>query len=448
MSVTFDEPTLVSTAGLVPLLRLAERAGLHDIAEHHIRLPATAGSAGAHPAAKIASIVAGMCVGADSIDDLGVLRHGALPRLFTGIRAPSTLGSFLRGFAWPQVRALDTVARRTLAGLARATPLLPGADAYAWLDVDSTITPVYGHAKQGAEHGYTRVRGLHPLVATVSTPLAAPVIVATRLRRGSAAGPRGAASFLGEAIRAGRAAGATGDLVARMDAAFYTHAVVTACLRHDVRFTIAVPQDKAIRRAIAAIPERAWRPIDYPTARFDPATGQWISEAQIAETGYVAFSSHRTADRIGVRLVVRRVKDKNVPDRQGELFTAWRYHAIITDTLLSAVEVDKSYREHAIIEQVHADLKDSALAHLPCASFPANAAWLTCAAIAHNLTRAAGCLASTFHARARTGTLRRYLINIPARVVRRARRIILRLPANWPHRHAVTGLFTTTHART
>jgi hypothetical protein len=145
-------------------------------------------------------------------------------------------------------------------------------------------------------------------------------------------------------------------------------------------------------------------------------------------------------------LIVRRVKDKNVVAEQGELFTAWRYHAFITDSTLQLAEAEKQHRQHAIIEQVNADVKDSALAHMPSGSFTANAAWLTLAAIAHNLTRAAGCLASLLHARARTGTIRRHLIVLPARIARRSRRIILRLPLNWAHRDAFSGLFTTTHA--
>jgi hypothetical protein len=446
VSATFDELNLVSSAGLVPVLRLAERAGVHEVADQRVRLPEAAGSAAANPGVKITSIIAGMVTGADSIEDLGVLRHGALPRLFGGIRAPSTLGTFLRGFTWGNVRQLDVVARQSLIGLARHAPLLPGADSFAFLDVDSTVTQVYGYAKQGAEYGYTRVRGLHPLLASVSTPIATPVIVGTRLRRGSAGSAKGAASFVAEAITTARAVGATGTLLARMDSAFYSHAVVAACVRSDVRFSITVRQDRSVRRAIAAIGEAAWIPIHYPNALYDENSGEWISDAEIAETTYTAFASRRKSQRITARLIVRRVKDKNVPERQGELFTAWRYHAFITDSQVELVQAEKHHREHAIIEGVNADLKDSALAHMPSGSFPANAAWLTCAAIAHNLTRAAGCLASLFHAKARTATLRRHLINIPARITRRARRITLRLPINWAHRDAFTGLFTATHA--
>jgi hypothetical protein len=264
--------------------------------------------------------------------------------------------------------------------------------------------------------------------------------------RGSAGSAKGAASFVAEAITTARVAGATGVLLARMDSAFDSHAVVSACIRAGVRFSITAKQTRPVRAAIETIAEHAWVPIAYPHAIYDEATGQWISDAQIAETTYTAYRSRRKSEQLPVRLIVRRVKDKNVAPDQGELFTAWRYHAFITDSTLQLIAAEKQHRQHAIIEQVNADLKDSALAHMPSGSFAANAAWLALAAIAYNLTRAAGSLASLFHARARTGTLRRHLITLPARIARRSRRIILRLPLDWPHRDAFTGLFTATHA--
>jgi hypothetical protein len=298
VSATFDEPNLVSCAGLVPVLRLVERAGLHVVAQQRVRFPASAGSAAANAGAKITSVVAGMVAGADSIDDLGVIRHGALPGIFDGIRAPSTLGTFLRGFTWGNVRQLDAVARETLIGLSRHAPLLPGADSYAFLDVDSTINRVYGYAKQGAEYGYTRVRGLHPLLATVSTPIAAPVIVGTRLRRGSAGSAKGAASFVAEAITIARRAGATGVMLVRMDSAFDSHAVVTTCIRVGVRFSITTKQTRSVRVAIEAIDPEGWVPIAYPHAIYDEASGQWISDAEIAETTYTAYRSRRNPTRL------------------------------------------------------------------------------------------------------------------------------------------------------
>ncbi|MFZ2116982.1 MAG: IS1380 family transposase [Pseudonocardiaceae bacterium] len=358
VSATFDEPNLVSCAGLVPVLRLAQRAGLHAVAQQRVRLPASAGSAAANAGAKITSVVAGMVAGADSIDDLTVIRHGALPVLFGGIRAPSTLGTFLREFTWGNVRQLDAVARETLTGLSRNAPLLPGADSSAFLDVDSTISRVYGYAKAGAEYGYTRVRGLHPLLATVSTPIAAPVIVGTRLRRGSAGSAKGAAGFVAEAITTARAAGVTGVLLARMDSAFDSHAVVSACVRAGVRFSITTKQTRPVRAAIEAIEAHAWVPIAYPQAIYDQDSGQWISDAEIAETSYTAYRSRRKSEQITLRLIVRRVRDKNVVPGQGELFTAWRYHAFITDSTLQLVAAETQHRQHAIIKGVNADLKD------------------------------------------------------------------------------------------
>jgi hypothetical protein len=441
VSATFDDPSLVSCAGLVPTMRLAERVSLAEVATELVTVP---GAAGAHAGAKVASIVAGMVAGADSIDDLDMIRHGALPELFDGARAPSTLGTFLRAFTWGHCRQLEAVARRCVVGLSGQTPLLAGADQFAFLDLDSTIEQVYGYAKQGAEYGYTRVRGLHPLLATVSTPIAAPVIVGTRLRRGSAASARGAASFVTEALRTAHAAGATGTLVVRADSAFYGREVVAACRRAEAHFSITAIGNCSVRAAIAAIPDDAWIPIKYPHAIYDETSGQWVSDAEIAETTYTAFNNRRRDTAVTARLIVRRVKDKNTP--QDALFPLWRYHACFTDSPVDLVTAEKQHRAHAIVEQVIADLKDSAAAHLPSGRFAANAAWLTLAALAFNLTRAAGTLASRFHARARTGTIRRHLISVPARITRSARRIRLRLPTTWPWAPAWHTLFTTSHS--
>jgi DDE family transposase len=441
VSATFDEPNLVSCAGLVPVMRLAERVGLGRAASELVRVP---GSAGAHAGVKVSSIVAGMLAGGDSIDDLDVIRHGALPELFDGGRAPSTLGTFLRGFTWGHVRQLDAVARRCVVGLSEQTPLLAGAETFAFLDLDSTIEQVYGYAKQGAEYGYTHVRGLHPLVATLSTPIAAPVIAGTRLRRGAAGSAKGAASFVSEALRTARAAGATATLVVRADSAFYSRDVIAACRRAGARFSITAIGNCSVRAAIAAIPENAWVPIKYPHAIYDESSGQWISDAEIAETSYTAFNNRNRNTRVTARLIVRRVKDKNTP--QEALFPLWRYHACFTDNPADLLTAEKQHRAHAIVEQVIADMKDGAAAHLPSGRFAANAAWLTLAALAFNLTRAAGTLASRFHARARTGTIRRHLITVPARITRSARRIRLRLPTTWPWAPAWHTLFTASHA--
>ena len=166
-AAVFDDPNLVSCAGLAPVLRLAERAGLQRLVAEHVRI-GTPG--GANAQLKIPSLVAGMVAGADSIDDMGLLRHGGMGRLFTGVRAPSTLGTFLRTFTFGHVRQLDAVASRLLVNLAARAPLLPGADELAYLDVDDTVRATYGYAKQGAGRGYTGTLGLNALLAVVSTP--------------------------------------------------------------------------------------------------------------------------------------------------------------------------------------------------------------------------------------------------------------------------------------
>ena len=191
ISAEFDDPNLVSHAGLVPVMALAERAGLPDLVAEHVR---PGGECGVNAHLKVACLVAGMAAGADSIDDMDVLRHGAMSALFGGVRAPSTLGSHLRSYTWGNVSQLEKAGRGFLAELARGAPLLPGADALAFVDIDSMQKRVYGHAKQGAKFGHTKiqgksvlVRGLNALAAVISTPIAAPVIAATRLRGGNAA---------------------------------------------------------------------------------------------------------------------------------------------------------------------------------------------------------------------------------------------------------------------
>ena len=321
----------------------------------------------------------------------------------------------------------------------------------AHLDIDSTQRRVYGHAKAGAGFGaakvggYTlRLRGLNPLLAAVSTPTCAPVLVGTRLRGGTANSARGAESFVAEAITTARTAGATGLLIARMDSAFYGGAPIAACRRAGVRFSVTARMDKKITKAIAGIPENAWTPIRYPNAIFDEDEQRWISDAEVAEISYTAFTSNKK-HRVTARLIVRRVR-RLAPPTQGELLPAWRHHAIFTDSPLPMLAAETDHRDHAIIEQVIADLVDGPLAHLPSGDFPANAAWLTCAGIEHNLRRAAATLASRRHGKARGATVRRELINVPARLAHRGRdQLILHLPQDWPWQDAFEGVFDATH---
>jgi hypothetical protein len=446
---TFDDPNLVSCAGLVPVMRLAQTVGLHAAVTDRVRLP---GDKGANPAGKVATIVAGMLAGADCIDDLDVARHGGMPGLFTGVYAPSTIGSFLRAFSHGHVRQLQAAARDTLVGLAGRTPILAGADTLCFVDIDSMLRRVYGKQKQGVGFGHAKVggynvmlRGYNPLITTLSTPLSAPVIAATRLRSGNTGSARGAASQIAEAITTARTCGASGEIVVRADSAFYAKAVITACRRRNVRFSVTTRIDAKIRAACESIGEDLWIDIKYPQAVFDEDTGRWISDAQIAETEYPAFAGTRHA--VTARLIVRRIRrdDPAQIPGQGELIPQHRYHAVFTDSPFVLAQAESQHRGHAIIEQINADLIAGALAHLPSGRFSANDAWLACAAIAHNLTRAAGHLAAGGYQTARTATIRTRLVAVAARIAHRTRTIHLHLPHHWPWQAAFDNLFTATY---
>jgi hypothetical protein len=434
---SFDDPNLVSHAGLVPVMALAERAGLADLVAEHV---APGGECGVNAHLKVACLVAGMAAGADSIDDMDLLRHGAKSTLFGGIRAPSTLGSHLRSYTWGNVSQLEKAAREFLIALAGEAPLLPGAQTLAFIDIDSMQKRVYGHKKQGAKFGHTKiqgksllVRGLNALAAVVSTPLSAPVIAATRLRGGNAASARGAASLAARAIGTARDCGCTGTIIVRLDSAYYNAAVIGSIRSQDARFSVTVPMNASIRAAIAAIPEDAWTPIRYPRAIWDDQLQAWVSDAEVAETQYTAFASKK-GQAITARLIVRRVRDlnKQAAAGQDELFPAWRYHPVFTDSPFVLVQAEGQHRDHAVVEQVFADVTSGPLAHMPSGVFAANAAWLSIAAMAHNLLRAAGALASRPFAKARAATIRRDLIAVAGRTARHGRgHITLHLPGAW-----------------
>jgi len=383
---------------------------------------------------------------------MNLLRHGAMTSLFGGVRAPSTLGSHLRCYTWGNVSQLEKAAREFLVALAGRAPLLPGAGTLAFIGIDSMQKRVYGHHKQGARFGHTKiqgksllVRGLNALAATISTPIAAPVIAATRLRGGNAASARGAASLAVQAIGTAREAGCTGTIVVRLDPAFYNAAVTGAVRRAGARFSITVPVNASIRAAIAAIGEGGWTAIKYPHAIRDDQLGAWISDAEAAETGYTAFASKK-GQAVTARLIVRRVRDlnKQAASGQDELFPAWRHHAVFTDSPFELVQAEGQHRDHAVVEQVFADVTSGPLAHMPSGVFTANAAWLSIAAMAHNLLRAAGALASLPLAKARAATIRRDLIAVAARTARHGRgHLTLHLPEGWHREHEWLNLLAT-----
>lgn len=428
----FDDPNVVSDAGLVPVLRLAESAGLHDLLEEQL------GVVSANATAKATSVVAGMLAGADSIDDLDVLRHGGMGRLFSGVRAPSTLGTFLRSFTHGHVQQLDAVGGDLLAGLTRRVPgLIAGGetvDGLACIDVDDTIREVHGYAKQAAAYGYSGVRGLNIQLATVSTPLTAPVIARARLRKGSTASAKGAGRLLAQAIGTARAAGVQGQVLCRADSAYYGWAFVGTAIRKKTWFSVTARMTKTVTAAITSIDEDAWVAIKYPHAIWEEAEQRWISDAEVAEVPFTAFTGRRTAEHVTCRLIVRRVKRlqplASDGTEQGELFAAYRHHGFITNSPLSMLEADQRHRDHAIVEQVIAELKDNALAHLPSGKYAANAAWVSLAVMAFNLARAAAVAAGL--AKARWASLRLKIIRIVGRIASTSRRLDLHLPIHWP----------------
>ena len=455
-AVVFDDRNLVACAGLAPVLSLAQRCGLAALVAERVTLR---GKGGVNAAVKVPALVAGMVAGADSIEDLDLLRHGGMGRLFDGVRAPSTLGTFLRAFTFGHVRQLDAVAARLLERLAAQAPLLPGADRVAFVDVDDTVKATYGYQKEGAGRGYSGVKGLNALLATVSTPLAAPVIAATRLRRGATNSARGAARLVADALATAKRCGVGGPdgeglVVVRADSAFYGYPFVLAARRAGARFSVTARMTPMVAAAISRIDEASWTPIRYPNAVWDADEQRLVSDAEVAEIAFTAFTGRRRREQVSARLIVRRVRRLNPATlaptlaeklgEQGELLAAYRYHPVFTDSPVELVQAEAQHRGHAIVEQTLADLKAGPLAHLPSGKFAANGAWLVLAAIAFNLVRAAGALASAFHARASTATIRRQLIWVPARLARSARRLTLHLPRDWPWAQAWAQLHAAT----
>jgi len=413
LDTAFDDEHLVADAGLLLPATLAQHLGLKELVDEHLDLGPATGRANVGD--KLLTLVMSALAGGDCIDDADALRAGDTGRVLGHtVKAPSTLGTFLRGFTWGHVRQLDRVSRELLKH-AWAVGAGPGSDPFT-IDLDSTICETYGLKKEGAKHhGYTGVRGYHPLLAVAA---GTGDVLMARLREGRANTARAAGHFLRETIGRVRYAGATGQLTMRADSGFYAHAVVAVCRATDVRFSITVRQNPAVRRAIEAIPEEAWTPIPY-----------WLDGgADVAETTYVPFADAEDAQP--VRLIVRRVRP--TPGSQLALFTDHDYHAFVTDRDGETLELEADHRRHAEIENAIRDLKyGMALNHLPSGKFPANGAWLAVQVMAHDLARwtsrigmGAGIVT--------TKTLRRRFLEIPGRLTRSARREKLHLPEHWP----------------
>jgi hypothetical protein len=404
VQVKFDDERVVSDAGLMLAATLAERLGIEALAQRLVRLRPKrpgAGSAGR----KVMSLVFAMVLGADSIDDCDVLRSGRTRRLLGGwVAAPSTLGTFLRAFTFGHVRQLDALLGQALerAWKAGAGP----GDGRLVVDVDSFVGEVCGRLKRGAAYGYTKLLGYHPILATRADTRETLHI---RLRKGSANTQKGMLRFTEELIARVTRAGATGVKLLRADSGFWNVKVFERLERAGWQYSIGVRMVKSVRVVVEAIEKDAWKTIeDYPDD----------GEAQIAETVYG-----------GRRLIVRRTR---LLGPQAELWPDWRHFAFLTNRDEDIAVVEAEHRDHAVVEQVVADLKDQALAHFPSGQFHANGAWTVLAALAHNLLRWMQLLGLPGTVVRAARTLRRRLIEIPGRLTRHARGWTLRLPARWP----------------
>jgi DDE family transposase len=404
LRVEFDDERAVQHAGVVLVATLANRLGIEALAGRLVRLGRGRPGA-ANAGRKVMALIFAMVLGADSIDDCEVLRAGRTRRLLGGwIPAPSTLGTFLRAFTFGHVRQLDALLGEALVRAWRAGAG-PGEGRLV-IDVDSFIGEVCGRLKQGAAYGYTKLLGYHPILATRADTRE---VLHIRLRKGSANTQKGMLRFTDELIARVARAGATGVKLLRADSGFWSVKVFERLEKAGWQYSIGVRMQKGIREAVQAIEESAWQAIaDYPDE----------GEAQIAETVY--------GER---RLVVRRTR---LVGPQAQLWPDWRHFAFITNRPETLKVVEAEHRDHAVVEQVIADLKDQALAHFPSGEFNANGAWTVLGALAHNLlrwTQLIGLPDSTVRA---ARTLRRRLLQIAGRLTRHGRTWTLHLPARWP----------------
>jgi Transposase DDE domain group 1 len=403
VQVQFDDERVVCDGGVMLVATLAGRLGIEALAGSLVRLRRDRPGA-ANAGRKVMAVLYAMVLGADSIDDCGVLGAGRTGRLLGGwIPAPSTLGTFLRAFTFGHVRQLDALLGQALerAWKAGAGP----GDGRLVIDVDSFVGEVCGRLKQGAAYGYTRLLGYHPILATRADTREALHI---RLRKGSANTQKGMLRFCEELIARVDRAGATGVKLLRADSGFWNTKVFGRLERAGWQYSIGVRMIKTVRIAIEAIDEDAWQLIDYPDE----------GEAQIAETVYG-----------GRRLIVRRTR---LVGPQAELWPDWRHFCFITNRDEDIALVEAEHREHAVVEQVISDLKDQALAHFPSGQFNANGAWTVLGALAHNLLRWTQLLGLPDTTVRAARTLRRRLLQIPGRLTHHARGWTLHLPARWP----------------
>ena len=413
IAVMFDNDHLVANAGLILPATLAQHLELEDLI--NTRLTLSNSSAGFRPGRKALTLVHSMIAGGDSIDDTDILRSGASAAVLGHVvMAPSTIGTFLRGHTFGNVRQLDSINSEALtrawtagAGPDPAQPLV--------IDIDSTICQVYGAAKHGATFGYTKVRGYHPLCAFRADT---GEILASRMRKGSANTARGIRRFLQELAGHLRRAAWTGRIVLRCDSGFWSETVIGFCEHAGWEYSVTMKQTGPVRRRIAQIApdgdNERWLPmLDYPETGI----------CEIAECDYDDTHTSR-------RLIVRRVAV--LDNHQQALYPKWEHHAFVTNRTGPILTEDTHHRAHAVCELAIRDLKDNALAHCPSGRFNANGAWLAFAALAHNLIRWANTITTGIPALITGATIRRKLITTPATITYSGRRYTLHLPTRWP----------------
>ena len=407
LETIFDHEGIVANAGLILPATLMTRLGLEGLINTWVR------TGSARPGRKILTLVAAMIAGATHIDHVDMLRAGATQAVLPfRVMAPSTIGTFLRSFTFGHVRQLDAVCSRAL-GRAWKAGAGPG-DQPLVVDLDSTICEVHGKQKRAAGYGYTGVLGYHPLLATRA---GTGEVLLARMRHGSANTARGVDRFVDELVAVLNRAGATGPRMVRADSGFWSWKMIDRLTAHRVGWSITVRMHKPMRQAIAAIDDQAWVDIDYTLS----------GRAQVAEAIYVTGKGKRQRR---VRLIVRRTRLNDTA--QAELWPDWRHHAFITsDKNIDMVEADRFHREHAVVELAIRDLKEGAgLEHIPSGHFHANAAWLACAVLAHNIGIWTSLLAQQPIVTNRTRRTR--LIGLAAVIVNRSGRMLLRFPARWP----------------
>ena len=424
IDTTFDNPNLAPDAGLILAGTLMARLGLEALINSWVR------TGSALPGRKVLTVVSAMLAGATHIDHVDILRAGATARVLPHrVMAPSTIGTFLRTFTFGHVRQLDAVLSRALA---RAWKLGagPAPGEKVVVDLDSTICVVHGKQKQGAAYGYTKKLGYHPLLATLA---ATSEIVMCRLRKGSANTARGVCRFVDELVAVLARAGAdTGQLIVRADSGFWSWNLVDRLNAHGAQWSITVRNIGAIHAAISRIPNTAWVAIGYTDS----------GEAQVAST---AYTSGRGAKQRTVRLVVRRTRLTDPAQRA--LWPNWRYHSFITNINSDVVSVDAFHRQHATVELAIRDLKEGTGAeHCPSGHYGANAAWLGCAVLAHNLGIWTQDLGRCGDTPVTNRTRRRRFFALCATLVNRSGRPTLRFPTDWPWAQEFTTALDTLRA--